>query len=264
MDNTKQNNSIANFINHLWRISIAIAIISASYIISKGNFHIISDNYDNIPERNTITVAWEWKIFIQPDIMNLSLNVEHTTKSSQEAQQLANQDIKVIKDILKEKGIADKDIQTTFIELAPSYERQNTQNVFVWYKARQWLQVIFRDISSNQTTDVLDQITTQIDKVQVNWLIFDKEDKTEAYSNARKLAVEKAEQKAKELTQHTNVSLWRVITISESDYTYWPVSPLRNTYTQSFSEDMWSVWSDISAGQLELIRNVSITYEIVQ
>jgi len=251
--------------NHVWLIVLAIALVISSYVLSTSHMRITGDMYNNMSDRNTITVQWEWKVFVEPDIMYVDLWVESQSKRSQDAQQEVDESIATIKDILLTDGVVAKDIQSTNISLQTNYNRDSWKREFDWYIATHSLRIIFRDVYATWTTQTIDRLTTNVDWLMIQNVSFDLEDKTEAFSSARTHAVQKAKQKAQELTKETWMSLGRVVTLNEW-YGYSPIpNPMVNTYSQSFDSSMWGwveVWTSISAGQLQLVRTVNITYEI--
>lgn len=252
---------------------LAIALVIGAYLISNSTWNISNDKDQEYYHK--ISVQWEWKVFVQPDVMYLSLSIEHTEKTSQEAQTKVNEKINQIKEILKEKNIEDKDIKSTHINLQPEYERASPEEdynlnsngrkkerrILIWYKASHNINVTFRDLKDSNVTKTLDLLTEKVDGLNIANLSFDLEDKTEAYSKARNLAVKKAQQKAKELTEELDISLWKVVSVNESSY-FVPYATT-NSMTQSFSANVGGSYnSNISLWELELIRNVNITYEI--
>jgi uncharacterized protein YggE len=110
---------------------------------------------------------------------------------------------------------------------------------------------------------IISQVS-EIEWVFVNNVNYDIDDKTEYYSQARKLALEKAEQKAKELAEFAWVKLWKPISISEErsyDYAISTSRSMKNTYFAEEAMDE-AEWSDISLWEMKITLDVDVVYEI--
>lgn len=110
--------------------------------------------------------------------------------------------------------------------------------------------------------DILDGVA-KIENIRINGVEYDLADKEKVYSEARKLALEKARTKADEMAKASGVSIIGVASISESGNNY-PVPMYAQNYK---SMDMAAgapanPATDISVGQVEYTASVSVAYEI--
>ena len=111
--------------------------------------------------------------------------------------------------------------------------------------------------------EIISQVS-EIEWVFVNSINYDIDDKTEYYSQARELALKKANQKAEDLAKYAWVNLWKPVSISEqwsSDYAI--VTPsAKNTYfvEEDVFDEAW--WSDISLWEMKITLDVNVVYEI--
>lgn len=114
--------------------------------------------------------------------------------------------------LAKGLNIDAKDIQTTNLSINPEYDYNNGTQTIKGYRANHSLTLKIRKL------DTVDAIIPKIsfdNDIQISSMRYDIDDKTGFYSQARKLAYEKAEQKAKELASLAGVTLGKVISISD-------------------------------------------------
>ncbi len=247
-------------------ISLAIicgTIIIASFMLTKVNFYIQGWNTNNSIE-NTISVQWDGKVFVTPDILTLSINVEETKSTTAEAQKEVNKKVNQIKEIIKNYKIKNSDVQSKNINVYPEYDYRDSGRKLLWYRASHNLDIKIKWANlENEWVGwkLIDEISN-IWWVIINNINYDIEDKTPYYTQARELAMEKANQKAKELAKVAGVKLLKPISISESIDTYYPTPMYRNTYAM----DMW-MWAkaesaEVSLWELEINLNINVLYWI--
>jgi len=120
------------------------------------------------------------------------------------------------------------------------------------------------DSKSEKISNIIDQLV-EIDILEIDNIIFDIEDKTEIYSQARELAFKKAEQKANELADLSKINLDKPISISEKKANYSPwVQSYSNVYQTNISRENEQNFSSdsIPSGQLEIKYIVDVILEI--
>ncbi len=214
---------------------------------------------------NTISVQGDGKVFATPDMLILNLSVEETKPTTAEAQAEVNKKINQIKDIIKKYDIKDSNVQTRNVNVYPEYDYKDSWRVLLWYRARHSLEITIKNanIENDGIGGKLIDAVSQIWNVLVNNISYDIEDKTPYYTQARELAMEKANQKAKELAKVWEVTLLKPISISENLNTYYPQPMYKNTYAMDMVADseMWG-WADISLGELEINLNINVIYWI--
>lgn len=250
-------------------IIICWTILLMWFFIMHTNFYITNTSNQELPKNiisHTIAVQWNWKVFATPDMLKLNINVEETELTTQEAQTQANIKIKEIKKILKDNKIKDSNVQTKNINVYPNYNYDKQERILKWYTASHSLQITIKDANLENNWvwwKIIDAIS-KIGWVRVNNINYDIEDKTPYYTQARKLAMKEAEQKAKELANVAWVNLLKPISISENLNTYYPQPVYKNIYSMGVreaSEDIWG-WSDISLWELTINININVTYWI--
>lgn len=242
----------------LWQVIVWIVIISAIWLFMKWN--ILSNEH-------TISVEGEGKVFIEPDTIVLSINVEKKEATTKIAQEKMNEKIEKIHNVLSGYNIPQENIQTTNYSIYPNYKRTDNESQIIGYRANQSLSIKIKDINwtnKGKTENIINSIT-EIGEITINNISYNIEDKSAAYSKARELASQKALQKAEELANFNNVKLGKAQSISEySNYSDTRTIPYfsNSKMEMAASADMWWAWDDISIWQMELTLNIEVTYWI--
>lgn len=161
-----------------------------------------------------ISVTGSGQVFVTPDIAYINIGVRSQADTVAEALDLNNQQAQAIKDALMEQGIEEKDIQTSSFNVYPQsdYDFQG-QVTDTYFSVENTVYVTVRNLEN--LSDTLDAVATS-GANNIYGINFDVEDKTEAQSTARELAVESAHAQAQELAAAAGVELSGLISISTS------------------------------------------------
>ncbi len=245
-------------------IVLSAATVLGSYFISKTNFSIANVGSPTPIDNkltNTISVNGEGKVYAKPDMVRISVSASELAKTTKEAQALVDTKIATVLQILKENGIADKDIQTDELSLYPEYDWSTSLRYLKGQRATQRLAVKIREIDQNteKVTTIIDQISG-INNIELSGITFDIEDKTPLFSQARELAFKKAKQKAEELAQLGGVELLKPVSISDMAVDYYP--PYYATMNQYAAEQVRTGGGDSSlpTGQLDVSIKVEVLW----
>ncbi len=242
-------------------IVICVTILVSSFLLTKTKFYIQSV-WSSMAD-NTITVEWEWKIMATPDTIILSVNIEETKKSTAEAQKAVNIKVNQIKDLIKKYKIKDSDIQSRNISVYPDYNYTNAWRKLLGYRANHSLDIKIKsaNIENEWVGGSLIDEVAKIWWVIVENIAYDIEDKTPYYSQARKLAMEKAYEKAKELAKIAWVKLLKPISISESLFAPTAIySRNSKMMMDAVTEVSWA--GSISLWEMEVNITVNVLYGI--
>ncbi len=149
-------------------------------------------------------------------ILNLSITqMKPTTK---EAQQLANSKTSEVQALLKTFPIKPEDIQTENISIATEYDYGlGSEREIKGYTASYNIQIILRQLDEKKVKELekLINALTNIEGVGIDNLSYDIQDKTTLFSQARALAMKKANKKADELSTLGKVKLGKPIALAE-------------------------------------------------
>jgi hypothetical protein len=205
-----------------------------------------------------ISVSGEGRVAATPDmaVLNIGVSAKEDTVAA------ANSTVQAAMDrllgSLTADGIAEKDIQTSQFTISPEYDYQFSQPKLTGYRVTHMLQVKVRDI--DRAGEVIDGgVEAAGDLVQVGSISLTIDDNSALAKQARELAMADAKAKADELARLADVELGTPVSISESSYT--PTPPVY--YDRAFgAEASAPAQTTISAGELEVVVSVQITYGI--
>ena len=244
--------------NEIFTIIILAIIILLIFICGPKN----CNNNDH-----AITVQWNWEVYAAPDTIILSLRVEETKSTTKEAQQTVDKKIAQIKSILDTYNIPKSDVKTTNVSSYESFDWRDSWRVSLWYTSSHSLEVkIKNSTSENEWTawKIISEIS-EIGWVLINHVSYDIYDKSIYYSEARKLAMEKAYQKASELANLWDVRLWKPISIQETrNYDYAVSAMAKNTFAMDMVEEeaINDEAGELSLGEMKISLDVDVSYQI--
>jgi uncharacterized protein len=207
------------------------------------------------PSRQVVVLG-TGKVTLVPDVAYINIGVNTQSKNVAEALASNNQQSQALKDILKKMGVENKDIQTTSFNIYPQQQYDSSNQVIGT------LYVVDNIVSL--TVHNLPKLGEMLDAAvraganSINSIQFDVEDKDKALSEARQQAVQKAQLQAEELAKAAGVELGQILTINVLNANS-PV-PMYGMGGGGFAQAASTV--PVSAGQLVLTVDVSVTYEI--
>ena len=168
-------------------------------------------------QQNTVSVSGNGMVQATPDMVLLRVSFSHTAPTTKEAKKVLNQTMQQIVDIVKAEGVDEKHIKTTSLNYSVAYEWRNNRNVRVGQRASQSLAIQITDIINNSErfSAVIDRVTA-IEKVEIDNIVFDIENKTELFRQSRELAFQKAQEKAGQYAKLSGQKLGKALTITET------------------------------------------------
>ena len=243
---------------------IAIIVICLTIF---GSCYYASKNFNKA--EHSISVQWNGEVYVTPDTLILSFRVEETAPTTAEAQKNANEKIDKVKEIIKQYDVESSDIKTTNVNVYEQYDWRDSGRVSLWYTASHTLEVKIKKANIENewiASKIISQVS-QIGGVLLNNISYDIYDKAPFYKEARKLAMEKAYQKASDLAEYGNVKLWDPISIIENrsyDYAVSVSNSMMMKYDMWYEEDAieTEAWWAIELWEMKLTLDVSVVYEI--
>ena len=217
---------------------------------------------------HSISVQWDGEVYVTPDTLILSFRVEETAPTTAEAQKNANEKIDKVKEIIKQYDVENTDIKTTNVNVYEQYDWRDSGRVSLWYTASHTLEVKIKkaNIENEWIASKIIAQVSEIGGVLLNNISYDIYDKAPFYKEARKLAMEKAHQKAADLAEYGDVKLWDPISIIENRSYDYAVSTANYAMAKMAYDDiveeaeMW--WWAIELWEMKLTLDVSVVYEI--
>ena len=164
------------------------------------------------------------QIEAEPDLVTIGAGVSTEAKTATEAMRQNAVEMRRIIDMIKQMGVAERDIQTTGISLYPQYDYNRTTQkpVFRAYQASNRVSVRLRNIDA--TGAVLDGLV-QAGATDINGPTFSLDDDEAAKAAARTNALTRARAQATEYAQLAGYSGIELLEITESISSRGPMPP---------------------------------------
>lgn len=165
-----------------------------------------------------ITVVGLGKASLTPDVAQINVGAETSAETVSEAKAEVDRRIEAILTVLREMGVADKDIQTSqysiYYEREPFYavERQPGQETQGVYRVSNMLNVTVRDMTA--IGEILDAVV-EAGANQMYGVTFTVSDTQKWESEAREKAMTDAQARAGELARLAGVEVGKVLSVSE-------------------------------------------------
>lgn len=214
--------------------------------------------YFRVNPSSTITVQGQATIEVQPDLVVTYFNVLNEAGTAEEAKNKNAETVDEVVSSLMNEGFAREEIQTQDFSVQPKYSWSGGQSRIVGYEARHTIKL---EIS----TENIDKIGNVIDAginagANVNYINFElsKENQNKYKAEAIKVATEDARTKAEATAEGLGKSVGRVISVSSSEFGYYPWRVLE-AGESLVSKD---VATQIQPSDQEISASVSVIYTI--
>ena len=173
----------------------------------------MSEAQDRRPDRS-VSVSATGTVGADPDMAHVSTGVVSEAESAREALNRNSATMKKLIDGLKAKGIVEKDIQTTSINVEPRYQqfKDGRPAAIAGYRVVNQVRIIARDLT--KLGDVLDQAVT-LGANQMGGIQFEVSNAETLKDEARKRAMDNALRRAKLYAAGAGAEVGPVISISE-------------------------------------------------
>ena len=171
---------------------------------------------DKDDEATTLNVSVQVDVKAAPDIAYISSGVVTVAKTAQEAMTQNAEKMNAVFAALKKQGIADKDRQTSGLQVSPQYVyEQNKSPEITGYQARNEVSVTIRDLK--KVGPVIDALVAQ-GANQLSGPTFGVEDSEDLLHAARKEAVTKARKRAEIYAAAAGMKVKRLQSITENSH----------------------------------------------
>ena len=198
-----------------------------------------------------VTVTGEGVVKVVPDEVLIRARVEHTGKTVQEVKQMNDKVVNEVLEYLKSQGIPSENFQTEYVSLNKDYN-YNTKEAF--YSANQSLSILLEDLNEYETliSGLLASGLNRIDGIK-----FRSSKQEELESEARKMAVLNAKEKAEEYASALNQQVGRAQMISEIETGMGP-QPMFRAMEMKLSDA--ETEQTLAPGQMEIVARVTVGF----
>ena len=203
-----------------------------------------------------LDIVAEGEVIRTPDIAIIAAGVITQGRSAADAMSRNAERMAATVTALKQAGVAERDIQTSSINLSPQYRYgQNVPPVITGYQASNQVNVRFRDIK--RAGAVLDALVA-VGANQISGPSFGIDKPDVALDEARTAAMAKARARAELYARAAGLSIKRILSISESGSVTPPYPP---PMVQAMRVEK-AADTPIEAGEQRLAVSVSVSFEL--
>jgi len=215
---------------------------------------------DTLFRATTLNLSAYGETRVEPDLANISLGVVTDGKTAAEAMAANATRMSAVIASLRKAGIAEKDIQTSNLNLNPQYRyQQNEAPVLIGYQASN--QVTVRVLDLKKLGAAVDA-TVNAGANQVHGISFGLQDTTAAENAAREAAVKALVAKADLYAKATGHRVSRLVSLSEGGG-YSPQPPMPMEMAMG-AQRMKGADTPVAAGQLNVRIDISGLYELTR
>ncbi|HRY30867.1 MAG TPA: SIMPL domain-containing protein [Candidatus Paceibacterota bacterium] len=245
---------------------VVVAVLIVAILLSVYLVSITIDSFDD-DFYSSISIAGEGEVVAVPDIATFNFSITEASENVELAQSAASEKTNKALKYLKDNGVEEKDLETSSYNIYPKtrwisevcsdYYCPGGYEEIIGYEVSQTVTVKVRDTS--KAGDLLSGIGS-LGISNVSGLSFTSDDRDALEEQAKKLAIEDAQAKAKELAESLGVRLVRVVGFYEDSGSY----PMYDYgYEEAGGMGAKSVASpDIPVGEQKITYTVHVDYEI--
>lgn len=216
-------------------------------------------NLTLVQRSRTVAVTGSATLFAKADMATFSISVSEIAETTKEAQLKANQKIAILLEKIKSFGIEESDIKTTNLNIYPEYTYKDNERHLVGQRVSQTLFIAVKNIGeqSSLLSSLIDSVG-EVSSITINSITFGKEDSEIEKKESRSLAMQKATEKASEYAASANLTLGKVISISEEAQYSTQIGPvLRAESVAAFKAD-----TSLPSGEIEISSTVYVVYQL--
>lgn len=207
----------------------------------------------------TLTVQGQGKAYAVPDIATLSVEVSQEGKDLDPVLVQVRKDMSRLLEVVKNQGIADKDVQTEFFQVRPKYEQDARHNPHrAGYVVSNRIAVKVRDLKKvgKVLSAILSAGATTVDGPN-----FELDNRQAAEREALADATQDAKAKAQAVAQAAGVQLGEILTLSPENIN-WPVPRTMFARAMAMNAAPVEAQEPMAAGEQTITGTVTITFAI--
>lgn len=240
---------------------VAVIIFFALLFVFSKWGPAINFNTTSQSKGEPMVVSAEGKVAVAPDIAKISVGIEESGTSLRTVQEAVNKKSKALVDQIKKLGVDEKDIKTTSYNVYPQNDYSANPPKITGYRVSTDYQINVKDfdkindlmvVATNSGANVVGGVSFEISDVL----------KEEKLNEARAEASKKAKAKAQGLAKAANITLGKIINISESEGVDYPRPYLMDKAIPNAGGGAPVTAPDIQPGQTDLTITVSLSFEI--
>ena len=201
-----------------------------------------------------ISVSGEGKVKAVPDQAFISVTVETKGNNATSVKKQNDETIEKVIQFIKKIKLPKEDVQTKRISLNPQYDYEKKKHN---YNATQTLEILLKDLAQY---DALMEGLVDAGINRINTVEFKTSQLTQYQSEARKLAMKEAKQKAEDYVSVLAQKIGKALTISDNSQAYYPQPMYERKMMVSAMSDGEVQRETLAIGEITIVANVSVSF----
>lgn len=237
-------------------LALTLAAAAAPAALAQAQTQAPTPAADSMFRATTFNLSAQGETKIAPDMATITLGVQTQEPTAAQAMQANATRMAGVVDALRKAGIAEKDIQTSGLNLSAQYRYEdNKPPILVGYQASNMVTVRVLDLKRlGQAVDA----TVNAGANQVHGISFGLRDPSAAETAARQAAVRALQAKAELYAQATGHRISRLISLTEGGGAY-PMPPQPMMMSAMRAEKFAD--TSVSPGEMTVRVDVTGLYE---
>jgi len=239
-------------------VSLALATALTLGIVSVARASNVTTLAVGASQQTGISVCGQGTAFVQPDQARLMAGVQATASSAQAARSAAAQAMNAVLAALKNAGVSNADIQTSYFAIEPTYSYSSGGPQVTGYSATNTVQVTISQVTA--VGGIVDAVTRAGgNNVVVEGISFTSSNPTQGKTQAEQNALADAHSQALQIAQRAGMSLGAPISIQVGSCGN-VSTPINFAQAAAASNDGAS--TPIQAGQQQVSATVNVVYAL--
>lgn len=203
------------------------------------------------PAESGITVNGTASVPVVPDIASISVGVTTRGKSASSAQKSHAEPVNAVLACLRDNGIDDKDIQTTYTDISPTWDDEGNEN---GYEARTYLTI---DNVAVEDVSAIMEACVEAGATDVSGPDYHTTSYEDAYQEALSQAIEATRPKAEAIAKASGATLGKVTAVTEGYQNMTVAAEEAKAMSDAGADSI-----EIAPGEVSIEASVTVTYAI--
>ncbi|WP_308366991.1 MULTISPECIES: SIMPL domain-containing protein [unclassified Microbulbifer] len=231
-------------------------LLIAIFTLLVSTAAVAAENFDIGKDGILLSVSSRAEASRVPDVANISAGVVTEDVDSEKALRKNAEEMEKLMAAIKKAGIADKDVQTSGINLSPRYQyHQNRKPEITGYQASNTVNIKVRDI--DRLGKVLDAMAAE-GANQIHGPSFEIGEPEPVYDEARRKALKQAQARAETYADALGMKVRRILSISENG-SDGPPRPMMRMEMATAKAD---TTTPVAPGETTLAVNLDLMFEL--
>lgn len=221
--NYRDNNRLWAFAGVALSTLVVLGALLVVWLMPRDPSPAAAQDSQNAAKPSTITVVGTGSISVKPDILKMTIGVSAQKDTVLDAQAEVDAALTAIYAKLKEAGIAEADYKTAQYTVEPvmNYnDPKNSQGTLTGFRVVHMVEVTFRDVAAAPTI-VDGLVKAGANTIYGTYFAFDNPESVG--ERAHEEAVKDAQKRAERLAALSNMTLGKIVSVSEQSNGAFPV-----------------------------------------